>query len=348
MKKDYNRTMKCMEKPWFFLGFLLLLTSCVSMTDIAMAELGTILSSDSSGALFTGETDPELVADALPFTMKLYEMILASQPEDSALNFTTGRNFVLYANAFIQIPASMLPDEEWRRNQEMLQRAKGMYLRGRDYILRSLELTYPELGTALEEPDLDPLLRHLTPEDVPRLYWAGSAWIAAFSCDPFDFRLGSELYRPLALILRAWELDGAYNEGAIHGLLVAVYSSLPLAHLELALAASPEILRPFIERYYSEKGVSPDDRSRAMHHFNEAVAFSGGSSPSPYIALAEGQAVPTQDFPWFQSLLESALSIEAEAHPERRLEILIQQNKARWLLDHSENFFLFENEEAYE
>ena len=311
-----------------------------------MDELANILGSESSGAVFTGETDPQLAADALPFTMKLYELILEKQPDNPNLNFVTGRNFILYANAFLHMPASMLPDEEWEENEELMRRAKALYLRGRDYGLKSLELTHPGFAAALEEPDLDPLLNRLTPQDVPRLYWVSSAWLGAFSCDPFDLEISAALHRPLALLLRALSLEETYDLGAIHGVLIQVYTALPQGHLARALEGSPTILRPFLDEYYGDTPLN--NRNRALHHFEKAVAISGGSSPSPFISLAEGLAVKEQDLSRFTSLLESALAIEASSFPKRRLEILIRQEKARWLLDNSENFFLPDIEEPYE
>ena len=110
------------------LAVILLESSC-SINKLAVNFVAKTVSSGDS-TVFTGEEDPQLVADALPFAMKLYESLLEQTPENEDLLLTTGSIFTMYANAFIQTPAGMLPDSEYEQKQEMLQRAKKMYLRG--------------------------------------------------------------------------------------------------------------------------------------------------------------------------------------------------------------------------
>jgi len=47
----------------------------------------------------------------------------------------------------------------------------------------------------------------------------------------------------------------------------------------------------------------------------------------------------------FRQLLAQALAIDPEDNPDNRLQILLSQEKARWLLDHIEDFFLIDLEE---
>ncbi len=318
----------------------LLLISCVSVEELALEKIGEVLSSDSSGTVFTGDHDPRLVADALPFTMKLYELILAGQPDNQKLNFATGKNFILYANAFIQTPAEMLPDEEWKATKSMLERAKRMYLRGRDYILTAMELKYPGWKTLLYEESLDNALGKCTPEDVPWLYWSAAAWIGAYSCNAFDFSLGQEIYIPLALLLRALELDGGFSNGAIHNVLIGVYAGLPPIHLMKAISLSPKILKPFTDIYY---GNTEQPMERCEYHFQTAIRLADGQNPSPYIAMAQGISIPAQDYIRFEQLMKSAIAIEVDDNPENRLEIIIYQDKARWLLENRELFFILDS-----
>jgi hypothetical protein len=52
---------------------LVLLTSTgCSLKRLAVNSVAGMLSSSGSSTVFTGEDDPQLVADALPFAMKLY------------------------------------------------------------------------------------------------------------------------------------------------------------------------------------------------------------------------------------------------------------------------------------
>jgi len=300
-----------------FCALSVMLGSC-SINKVAVKLVVRTLSSGDS-TVFTGEEDPQLVADALPFAMKLYESLLEQTPENEELLLTTGSIFTMYANAFIQTPASMLPESEYEQQQQMLKRAKKMYLRSRGYLLRALKLRYPGFGEDLRGNDLEQALAAMVVEDVPLLFWTSASWLGAFSTDTFDMELLLNLSKPIALLNRALELDETWSQGMIHDTLISIYGSLPQA-----MGGSQE---------------------KARYHFKKAVEYSGGLSPSPYVALASTVSVANQDVKEFQQLLAQAIAINPEDNPNNRLQILLSQEKARWLLDHIEDFFLIDLEE---
>ena len=57
------------------------------------------------------------------------------------------------------------------------------------------------------------------------------------------------------------------------------------------------------------------------------------------LALALGSSLPAQDRAEFESLLKQALAIDPEKEPSTRLVTLIQQRRARALLDQIESRF---------
>ena len=69
------------------------------------------------------------------------------------------------------------------------------------------------------------------------------------------------------------------------------------------------------------------------------MALEKGSSPGPYVALALGVSVPAQDRAEFESLLKKALAVDPEQDPHNRLVTLVQQRRARALLDHIDTMF---------
>src|SRR6185503_15373405 len=81
------------------------------------------------------------------------------------------------------------------------------------------------------------------------------------------------------------------------------------------------------------------DPERARKHFARAVELQKGLSPGPYVALATGVAVPAQDRAEFEKLLQTALAIDPEKDPSVRLVTLVQQRRARALLDHIDTMF---------
>jgi len=70
------------------------------------------------------------------------------------------------------------------------------------------------------------------------------------------------------------------------------------------------------------------------------VALSHGQLAGPYVSLAETVSVQKQDRAEFQSLLNHALTIDADVKPEWRLENLVMQRRARWLLARVDELFV--------
>ena len=67
-----------------------LLSSC-SINRLAVRAVSGMLSGGGESTVFTGEEDPELVGDALPLALKIYESLLASDPTNAALALSTGQ-----------------------------------------------------------------------------------------------------------------------------------------------------------------------------------------------------------------------------------------------------------------
>ena len=300
------------------LGGVLLAVSGCSINRLAVRAVAGMLSGGggSGGDAFTTEDDPELVGDALPFAMKLYESLLAADPENADLLLATGRIFVMYANAYVQTPADMLELSEVERQTAMRVRAKRLFLRAREYVLRGLELRRPGFRAALDGGKVDAALARLAKEDADYLYWASAAWMSAFSIDPFDMELLVTVPQPIAMLAQVNAWDPAYGGGAVHDIFVSVYGSVS-----------------------ADMGGS---EARAREEFARSLALSKGSKAGPYLALATAISVKNQNAKEFRDLLGKALAIDVDAFPANRLENTLAQRRARWLLAHIGDFFLSE------
>ena len=93
-----------------------------------------------SSAVFASDEDPELIRDAVPFALKTMEALLVDLPENQDLLLSACQGFTQYAFAFVQVDAERLDDVDWRRAEELRTRARQLYLRGRDYGFRGLEV----------------------------------------------------------------------------------------------------------------------------------------------------------------------------------------------------------------
>lgn len=220
----------------------------------------------------------------------------------------------MYANAFIQTPATMLPEEEFKKQKFMYNRAKNLYLRGRDMLLEYLERKYPRFRQALHDRRFSEALSRTKPEDIDFLYWTGAGWLGAYAIDPFDMHLSMTIPGASALMERVLELDEDYGQGAIHEFYVLYYGSLP-----------------------EYMGGSPQ---KAREHFQKAVELSGGMSTSAYLSLATTVCIKEQNLEEFKALLQKVLEIDIEADRENRLVNILNQRKAVWYLEHVENFFI--------
>jgi predicted anti-sigma-YlaC factor YlaD len=292
----------------------MVLSSNCSIKKMALKQVANTLTAPSGGNVFTRDNDPELVGDALPFTIKLYETLMESLPNHPGLKLQTGSLYIMYANAFLQNPADMMTDDEMAKEEFLLKRAKNLYLRGRDIILEAVTKKYPGF---LKEVNADQFERALSPmkkEDVPFLYWAAAGWLGAFAIDPFDMKLGMTVPRAAAIMNRVLQLDPDYGNGAIHDFYVLYYGSMP--------------------------DYMGGDFEKAREHYRKAVEASGGKNTSPYLSLATTVAVKEQNVTEFKALLQKVLDINPDDDPDNRLLNTLNQRKARWLSEHVEDFFL--------
>ena len=317
---------------------VLSLTSCASIQRSALRAAADILASPEGAGTFTSDDDPQLVADSLPLALKLHEVLLQKNPRNHALAAATGRNYVMYSGAFVQMPADMLDDEEWRLANSERQRAKKLFRRGRGYLLEALELRHPGFGAALDLGDYDGAASMLTESDASTAYWAGLGWLAMAAADPFDMETAASLDKAVLLLYRSLELDN--TDPGVHDAMIQVNLSLPSAVTAAMRSRAPNAAA-FIDSYYDAAGAGGEARGRALFHYGRAVTLAGGANAAgPNLTMASALAVKEQDVPAFREYLNRALAVDAQAHPETRLMTIIHQNRAQWMLENMENFFL--------
>ncbi len=291
--------------------------SC-SINKLAIDAVASSLSAGGAGGnSFTSDDDPILVGQALPFAMKLFETLLAQDPKNSALALQTGSLFIMYANAYVQTPAEMLPDSKFQEQSAMLARAKELYLRGRKYVLQGLEDRHPGLAAVIPDAKgegLETQLAAMTKGDVPYLFWVAAGWMGAYAINPLDFNLAITIKTPLAMMAEAERLDSGFDQGAIH----EFYLSYD--------AAAPESLGGGLEK--------------ARKEYQLALKYSHGKRASVYVAYAQAIAVRDHDPQEFRKALDKAIAIDPNADRANRLATIIAQNQARWLLAHIDDYFL--------
>jgi predicted anti-sigma-YlaC factor YlaD len=302
-------------RPWRPL-ILALLAATLAGSGCSVRRLAVNKAADAltgGGTTFTSDEDPELVRDALPFSLKLMESLLAETPAHRGLLTTLGSGFAQYTYAFVQMDADELEAKDYPAAELLRARARRLYLRARGYGLRGLEAAHPGFTNALPA---DPVraTAGLNKTDVPLVYWTAASWAAAIVLSKDDPARLAEIPQMEALIDRAFALDPDWGLGAIHSFLVAYEMS--------------------------RTGIPGDPAERSRRHFDRAVELCGGQLAGPFVGYAESVCVEKQDAKQFDALLRRALAVDVQARPEWRLENLVMQRRARWLLSRSEDLFL--------
>jgi len=286
---------------------LLLSSGCSSLRTVAVNQLGSAIA--EGGATFSSDDDPELVGDALPFSLKLIETLLAKSPDHVGLLVAASRGFTQYGYGWVE-PTR---EEEGDRGEAARLRSRRLYLRAREYGMRALAVSIDNIRVRLAS-NPKAALSLAREKDVAALYWTATAWGLAISSSKDDLDLLADLPVVEALISRASELDPDFESGAIDTFLITFEAS--------------------------RSALSKDAGHRARQHFARAVQRSGGASASPFVAAAEALSIPDQNRGEFEELLTQALAVDADRKPEWRLQNILAKRRAQWLLSHADDLFI--------
>jgi len=289
---------------------LLPLAGC-SIRKVAVNKLGNALA--ETGTTISSDNDPELIAAAAPFSLKLVESLLAESPNHRGLLLAASSGFTQYAYLALKEQADELESTDIKSSTAMRHRARLLYLRARDYGLRGLETRHRSFSAALRN-DPPAAVRRCDKLDVPFLYWTAAAWGSAISVskDTPDLIADQAILR--ALIDRAADLDPDFNSGAIQEFLISYEPSRP--------------------------GAARDLEQRIRPHFDRVVELTSGQMAGPYVDYAESVSIAGQNRAEFESMLQKALVVDPDARPEWRLVNVIMQRRARWLLSREDDLFL--------
>jgi predicted anti-sigma-YlaC factor YlaD len=295
---------------------VLLLVTALAMTGCSVRKFAVNKLGDSlanSGTTFASDNDPEFVGQAIPFSLKLIEGLLAESPKHRGLLFAAASGYTQYSYVYIQESAEEIETEDVTKARLLGERARNLYLRARDYGLRGLETKHRGFAGSLRA-DPRAAVYAAKAQDVPLLYWTAVAWGATIALSKDHPELVAEQPQVEALIDRAYQLNPDYDHGVIDQFLISYESA--------------------------RHGVKGDFAARSKAHFDRAVSLANGQLASPYVAYAETVSVQKQNHSEFESLLKQALAVDPDSRPEWRLSNIIMQRRARWLLSRENELFL--------
>jgi predicted anti-sigma-YlaC factor YlaD len=281
---------------------ILFFLSC-SISTLATRKLTDSLA-NSSGSSFTSDDDPELIANALPFTIKLYESLIEKDSTNAALYLATSRLLCLYSQYFVAAPLDTISDPIQKKT--IGKRAKKLFLRSREYALKSIDIKKPGIKIALLRGSVDSTLKTVSAEDTTALFWISVAWFGAIGADKTDFSLAMGIKKPLTIIKKVIDINPSFYQGMAHELLGIVSVNIP-----------------------KSLGGSLDS---AALYFQKAIQLSDSSRASAFVLYATSVALKEKNKSLYVSLLERASVIPVESYPQLRLQNILYQQKAQTLL----------------
>jgi predicted anti-sigma-YlaC factor YlaD len=293
-----------------WLAMAVLLCGC-SIKKVAVNKLGDALA--GSGTTFSSDNDPDLIAAAVPFSLKLLESLLAESPKHQGMLLAAASGFTEYAYLAVQEPADEVESRDVQAATALRKRAGLLYLRARDFGLRGLEVRHKDFGSQLRANAHSAVLV-CDKRDVAFLYWTAAAWGSAISVSKESASLIADQSIVEALIDRAAALDPDFSDGAIQSFLVTYEPARP--------------------------GGGKDYEERSKPHFDRAIEITHGQMAGPYVSYAESISEAKQNRAQFETMLHAALAIDVDARPEWRLANLVMQRRARWLLTREDDLFL--------
>ncbi len=103
-------------------------TACL-MTRIAVNKIGDGIA--SGGTVYASDNNPKLVREAVPFSLKLIESLLAESPHHRGLLLGACKGFTEHSYAFVQENADEIELVDFTSAERMCARARRFYLRAR-------------------------------------------------------------------------------------------------------------------------------------------------------------------------------------------------------------------------
>lgn len=264
---------------------------------------------------FYREGDLILAEQALASNVKLLEVFLQAAPENQELLLQAAQAFGAYTFAFVE---EKIEAHRADREQSLLhtERARRLYLRGRDYGLRLLKLRSEPLAQALtaDLPTFQAALKHLQEEDVSALFWTAYSWAGYINWSRDRPEALVDLPKVEAMMRRILDLHEGYFYASPHLLFGVYYASRS-----------------------KELGGNP---SQAKVHLDRARALTEGKFLLVHLFTASPYAVQIQDRRLFESMLRAILDAPEDLLPEQRLSNEIAKARARLLLRRINELFL--------
>jgi hypothetical protein len=246
------------------------------------------------------QSDANIVREGTPAYLMLVDGLIEAYPDNRELLLAGCRAYASYAAMFVA--------------EEHPKKAEALYLTAKQYGFRALS-ERADFGRAaagnLEE--FKAFLERYKKEDVPALFWTANAWAGWIGSNLSNVEAVGDLPALEATLERILQLEDTYYYGGPH-LLMGVYLAARSPVFGGGLAASKK-------------------------HFDRALSLSGNKALGAKVLFAEYYAVGAKDRQLFETTLREVASASGEGVPELTLSNALAKDKAKRLLDKTEEYF---------
>jgi hypothetical protein len=276
---------------------LLFLQGCGSFIRMGLRGASPVLN-DLIRAAYK-HNDPELIKEAIPASLLILDGLIEADPENYELLVLASQGYSGYAMAFVE-------DED-------PERAKKLYLRGRDYGLRAMRLCRKFRKALDKNEPMEVALKKLDEDFVPAMFWTVSNWAAYINLSRKETSALFEISDVTALMERLRELNPEYFYGGVH-LLYALY-------------------------YANQPALTGGGPEKAKEEFEKVFKISDNKFLLAHVMFAKFYAVPLKDESLFDSELNLVLSTPSDVLPESVFMNEVAKIKAKKLLGKRNEFF---------
>ncbi len=246
------------------------------------------------------EADPELAENALPANLKMMEGFLKGDKNNPDILLRLSEGFCSYSFSFIE---DTDPD-----------RASALYLRGKEYALRSLvaETGVENIGK-LHLDQLNSALEKMGKESVPSLFWLGQCWGGWLMLSLDNPRAFAAISKVESLMQRVLTLDASYHYAGPHMFLGAFYGG--------------------------RSKMLGGDPKKSRTHFEQSLALTDHRFLLSRVMYAKTYAVQVQDKKLFMKQLNIVIKSSGNILPEQRLANEVAKIKAKRLMEMADELF---------
>lgn len=246
------------------------------------------------------ERDVGLAEKAIPASLKMLDGLAKEDPENVWILENLAEGFCSYAFSFLE-------DTE-------PERASGLYLRGKNYALRALEIqSQGRKWSGLSFDEFSKQLKRVKPAQQASLFWMGQCWGSWLSLNLDSVEAFSDLPRVDLLMNRVLELNPKFHHAGPHLFLGAFYG------------ARSRML-----------GGNPD---KSRDHFEKALKITEGKYLLVSLLYSKTYAVQNQDREFFEMQLKKVLNTSEDVLPEQRLANQVAKQKAKILMGKIDELF---------